>query len=201
MPMPWPQPCPVITSVLAAELVSSAGGAAIVVAGLVVVAAVVVVVAAVVVEVFVDEVVVVQFVVVRAVDVAATVVVVNAVVVVSPVVPTPVVVSPVVAGGLLYVDGSGGISVYLPTTGREVAKLPLGDVHWQSPIVADGRVATGEGNANDITYLPGREGKGTQGILCATAIKLGEGDEEMRRSQIVLMHPPGLHEGKAKHFL
>ena len=27
--------------------------------------------------------------------------------------------------------------------------LPSGGVHWQSPIVADGRVAIGEGNAND----------------------------------------------------
>jgi PQQ-like domain len=57
--------------------------------------------------------------------------------------------SPVVAGPLLYVAGSGAVHVYVPTSGREVATLPSGSVHWQSPIVADGRVALAEGNAND----------------------------------------------------
>jgi len=57
--------------------------------------------------------------------------------------------SPVEAGGLLYVEGNGGIAVYLPATGREVNDLPLGDVHWQSPIVVDGMVAAAEGNSND----------------------------------------------------
>ena len=57
--------------------------------------------------------------------------------------------SPVVAGSLLYVAGSGAVHVYVPTSGREVAQLPTGSVHWQSPIVADGRVAIAEGNAND----------------------------------------------------
>jgi PQQ-like domain len=57
--------------------------------------------------------------------------------------------SPVVAGNLLYVAGGGAVNVYVPTSGRRVAQLPSGDVHWQSPIVADGRVAVAEGNAND----------------------------------------------------
>jgi len=57
--------------------------------------------------------------------------------------------SPVVAGNLLYVAGSGAVHVYVPTSGREVAALPLGSVHWQSPIVADGRVVVAEGNANE----------------------------------------------------
>jgi hypothetical protein len=57
--------------------------------------------------------------------------------------------SPVVAGPLLYVAGSGAVHVYVPTSGREVATLPSGSAHWQSPIVADGRVAVAEGNAND----------------------------------------------------
>jgi hypothetical protein len=55
----------------------------------------------------------------------------------------------VVAGSLLYVAGSGAVHVYVPTSGREVAQLPTGSVHWQSPIVVDGRVAMPEGNAND----------------------------------------------------
>ena len=57
--------------------------------------------------------------------------------------------SPVVAGGLLYVEGSGGIAVYRPQTGRRLTELPIGTVHWQSPIVADGRVAAAEGDANE----------------------------------------------------
>lgn len=57
--------------------------------------------------------------------------------------------SPVVAGSLLYVAGNGAVHVYVPTSGREVATLPSGTVHWQSPIVADGRVAVAEGNANE----------------------------------------------------
>ncbi len=57
--------------------------------------------------------------------------------------------SPVIAGSLLYVAGSGAVHVYQPTSGRLVASLPTGSLHWQSPIVADGRVAIAEGNAND----------------------------------------------------
>jgi outer membrane protein assembly factor BamB len=70
--------------------------------------------------------------------------------------------SPVVAGSLLYVAGDQAVHVYVPTSGREVATLPTGSVHWQSPIVADGRVAMAEGDANshvttgvlDIYRLP-----------------------------------------------
>ena len=57
--------------------------------------------------------------------------------------------SPVVAGSLLYVAGDGAVRVYVPTSGRRVAELRIGSVHWQSPIVADGRVVVAEGNAND----------------------------------------------------
>ena len=57
--------------------------------------------------------------------------------------------SPVVAGGLLYVDDPrGGLRVYEPETGRVVTTLECGTGHWNSPIVADGRIALGEGNAN-----------------------------------------------------
>jgi outer membrane protein assembly factor BamB len=57
--------------------------------------------------------------------------------------------SPIVAGGLLYVEANGSIRVYRPTTGKLLASLPIGRVHWQSPIVADGRIAAAEGNSND----------------------------------------------------
>jgi outer membrane protein assembly factor BamB len=56
--------------------------------------------------------------------------------------------SPVIAGGLLYIQGSGGIHVYKPSTGHKVAVLPSGDAHWQSPIVVGGRVIAVEGDAN-----------------------------------------------------
>jgi hypothetical protein len=57
--------------------------------------------------------------------------------------------SPIVAGGLLYIQGNGVIRVYQPVSGRVVAELPCGAVHWQSPIVDGGRVVAAEGNAND----------------------------------------------------
>jgi outer membrane protein assembly factor BamB len=57
--------------------------------------------------------------------------------------------SPVLAGGLLYVQWAGDIRIYAPATGAVVGNLPIGDAHWQSPIVVDGRVAAGEGNANN----------------------------------------------------
>ncbi len=56
--------------------------------------------------------------------------------------------TPVVAGGLLYVQSSGGIHVYAPGTGAAVGDLPIGDAHWQAPIVVDGRIAAAEGDAN-----------------------------------------------------
>jgi hypothetical protein len=57
--------------------------------------------------------------------------------------------SPVVAGDLLYVyDPHGGLHVYDPTHGMQVANLVTGRGHWNSPIVADGKIALPEGNAN-----------------------------------------------------
>jgi outer membrane protein assembly factor BamB len=73
---------------------------------------------------------------------------------------------PVLAGGLLYAyDGNqGGVRVYNPETGEQVGSLSTGTGHWSSPVVIDGRIALGEGNANDrpssgvldIWSLPGR---------------------------------------------
>jgi outer membrane protein assembly factor BamB len=73
--------------------------------------------------------------------------------------------SPIVADGLLYIyDPHGGLHVYEPMTGRPIATLQCGYGHWNSPIVADGRIALPEGNANshdessvlDIWRLPQR---------------------------------------------
>ena len=71
--------------------------------------------------------------------------------------------SPVVADGMLFVyDPRGGLNVYGSTTGRLIATLECGPGHWNSPLVADGRIALPEGNANshatsgvlDIWRLP-----------------------------------------------
>jgi hypothetical protein len=57
--------------------------------------------------------------------------------------------SPVVAGGLLYVyNPQGGLRVYDPAKGNQVADLECGKGHWNSPIVVDGKIALPEGNAN-----------------------------------------------------
>ena len=57
--------------------------------------------------------------------------------------------SPAVAGGLLYVyDPSGGLGIYLPRTGKKLRTLAAGAGHWNSPIVADGRIALPEGDSN-----------------------------------------------------
>lgn len=58
--------------------------------------------------------------------------------------------SPVVAGGLLYVYNPGGsLHVYDPLNGNEIASMVCGAGHLNSPIVAGGRIALPEGNAND----------------------------------------------------
>jgi outer membrane protein assembly factor BamB len=57
--------------------------------------------------------------------------------------------SPVVVDGLAFVyDPRGGLRVLEATTGVLVATLECDGGHWNSPIVADGRVALPEGNAN-----------------------------------------------------
>jgi outer membrane protein assembly factor BamB len=58
--------------------------------------------------------------------------------------------SPVVAGGLLYAfDPSGGLAIYRAGDGQLIRVLPSGIGHWQSPIVAGGRVYLTEGSGND----------------------------------------------------
>ncbi|MGZ4169743.1 MAG: outer membrane protein assembly factor BamB family protein [Solirubrobacteraceae bacterium] len=73
--------------------------------------------------------------------------------------------SPVVAGGLLYVfDPGGTLNIRRPLTGGLVRALPAGGGHWNSPIVAGGRVVEPTGaygtsatsSTIDIWHLPGR---------------------------------------------
>ena len=77
--------------------------------------------------------------------------------------------SPVIAGGLLYIyDPKGGLRLYEPTTGNQVASLDSGSGHWNSPIVVNGKIALPEGDANhhaasgvlDIWSLPASEMNG-----------------------------------------
>jgi len=58
--------------------------------------------------------------------------------------------SPVIAGKLLWVyDPGGGLDVYAATTGKLVKSLPAPPGHWNTPIVAGGRVYLPSGDAND----------------------------------------------------
>lgn len=58
--------------------------------------------------------------------------------------------SPVVADGLVFVyDPQGGLRVYQAESGHEIVDLECGGGHWNSPIVADARIALPEGNSND----------------------------------------------------
>jgi outer membrane protein assembly factor BamB len=59
--------------------------------------------------------------------------------------------SPVIAGGLLYIyDQKGGaLNIYEPASGRLLRSLPAASGHWNSPIVAGGRVILPEGSYFD----------------------------------------------------
>ncbi len=58
--------------------------------------------------------------------------------------------SPVIAGGLVWIyDPNGGLNVYRPSSGKLVRSSPPRPGHWNSPIVAGGRVYLPSGNAND----------------------------------------------------
>ena len=59
--------------------------------------------------------------------------------------------------GLLYVQWSGDIHVYAPENGAAVGDLPIGDAHWQSPIVVDGRVVAAEGDCEPAPDERGAE--------------------------------------------
>ncbi len=58
--------------------------------------------------------------------------------------------SPVIGGGLLYVydETHGALLVRNPVTGQQLRSLPVGQGHWNSPIVIGGRIVLPVGNAN-----------------------------------------------------
>jgi putative pyrroloquinoline-quinone binding quinoprotein len=58
--------------------------------------------------------------------------------------------SPVLAGGVLWVyDPTGALVAYRPQSGRPIHRFAAPTGHWNSPIVAGGRVYLPTGNAND----------------------------------------------------
>ena len=58
--------------------------------------------------------------------------------------------SPVLAGGVLWVyDPDGALTAYRPSSGRVIHRFSVPRGHWNSPIVAGGRVYLPTGNAND----------------------------------------------------
>ena len=58
--------------------------------------------------------------------------------------------SPVLAGSLLWVyDPGGGLNVYRPASGKLVRHFDLPSGHWNSPIIAGGRVYVPTGDSND----------------------------------------------------
>ena len=49
--------------------------------------------------------------------------------------------SPVLSNGLLYVAGSGAVAAFDPSTGAmQWGDTSIGPIHWQSPIVVNGRL-------------------------------------------------------------
>jgi outer membrane protein assembly factor BamB len=58
--------------------------------------------------------------------------------------------SPVLAGGVLWVyDPGGALVAYRPGSGRVIHRFAVPGGHWNSPVVAGGRVYLPTGNAND----------------------------------------------------
>ncbi|MGH2458870.1 MAG: PQQ-binding-like beta-propeller repeat protein [Chloroflexota bacterium] len=63
--------------------------------------------------------------------------------------------SPIVANGVLYVAHSGAVDARDPTTGRILWSSPqagpkgtIGSIHWESPVVVDGRLFISDGSGN-----------------------------------------------------
>jgi outer membrane protein assembly factor BamB len=61
--------------------------------------------------------------------------------------------SPIVANGILFYIGSGFVRALNPTTGHLLWRdALLGGIHWESPIVANGKLYFTDENANFIAY-------------------------------------------------
>lgn len=71
--------------------------------------------------------------------------------------------SPILAGGVLFLETSGNVLAYDPTSGKQLwsstqvsAHGTVGDVHWESPIVVNGRLFVLDESGDLTAYaLPG----------------------------------------------
>jgi hypothetical protein len=62
--------------------------------------------------------------------------------------------SPVVANGILYYAGSSAVRALDPVTGASLWTGATGGIHWQSPIVVNGRVYVGDQAGNLTAFGP-----------------------------------------------
>lgn len=63
--------------------------------------------------------------------------------------------SPVIANGILYYAGTGAIHALDPTTGNSLwSDTNVGGIHWESPIVVQGRVYLTDEAAHLIAWIP-----------------------------------------------
>ncbi|HEY2514661.1 MAG TPA: PQQ-binding-like beta-propeller repeat protein [Polyangiaceae bacterium] len=62
--------------------------------------------------------------------------------------------SPIVAGGVLFYSTSGALRALAPTTGKQLWSGPLGSIHWESPMVANGVVYATDEAGNLTAFAP-----------------------------------------------
>jgi len=63
--------------------------------------------------------------------------------------------SPVIANGMVFYVGGGGIKALDPTTGNALfTDTSPGSIHWESPIVVDGRLYVADESAHLRAYVP-----------------------------------------------
>lgn len=61
--------------------------------------------------------------------------------------------SPILANSVLFYAGSGGISALNPSDGKQLWNdTHIGPIHWESPVVADGRLYITDENSNLTAY-------------------------------------------------
>jgi outer membrane protein assembly factor BamB len=66
--------------------------------------------------------------------------------------------SPVMANGILYYAWFAGVRALDATTGDELWRgTHLGNIHWESPIVVNGRLYVSDENRHLLAYEPGPE--------------------------------------------
>ena len=63
--------------------------------------------------------------------------------------------TPLVANNVLYCAAFRNIWAFKPTTGKQLwGVYPIGDIHWQTPVVVNGVLYITDESANLIAYAP-----------------------------------------------